>query len=586
MTEVRRAGQETARRIRIGALGLLVVIIFGLPHLLTPAVQPRGTVYTPFVPFGASALVWDETVLYAPQANYTARTLRPAYDAGIYEYRNRPTVVPTVPNYVLAPIQWFTGSTVGAFVVADFIFPVLAFFLAIAIARRLGASEAVATAAAVLMLIPAQAPRNSVTVVRDVLMGQWTMTQPLEYSRFLAPEFSFTLLLAGLLFLIGATKSRWQSVMAGVTGGLMFYTYLYCWTVWVTGCLLLLGWTVVAKGRVERNYVVVNVVTWLCGIPFWIGYLRFVRSGAYEAVTHRMSWTIGHVPEVETIATTVVCLMAIAVAGRLSRGNENAKVLIIFILGGVVAYNGQIILGRTFESFHFPNRFFQPTFALVGAACLGREAERRWPRRTERGAWLLVACVLALGAARQAGVSIHTASLHALDPGSESLFVWLRANGKPDEVVLTSDESLNYILPIYTTQFVYLPFCILTSAPDSELAERFLITLRLLGYNVEYMGRQVARSAFDTRRSHVSWSFHLFRKHWLEENDIIQLGERWGRVTFPQALSRYRVDYVIRSPRDPATRESLEANGLRRVGEGRFGEIYRVDNRSGARGKS
>jgi hypothetical protein len=558
-------------------VAILVSVIFGLPHLLIPTVLlPHGAVYTPFAPFGASALVWDETVLYAPQANYTARTLRPPYDAGTYEYRDRPTVVATVPYYMLAPIQWLTGSVGRAFIVADFLFPALAFIFATAIMRRLDTGATVAAAAALLMLIPAQAPRNSLDVVKDLISWRWTTVQPLEYSRFPAPEFSFTLLLAGLLFLLGARRSRWQALAAGLLGGLMFYTYLYIWTVWVAGCALLLVWRTLADRRLNTNLVVVNAITWLASGPFWLTYWRFLRSPAYEAVTHRMSWTIGHLPDRETMVTTALCLTAVLIGWRLSQENENIRLLLVIILGGLVTYNGQLVLGRTFESFHLSNRFFQPMFALVGGGAVGVWARQRWPAWTKHFALLVVVVLLALGAARQVGVSIYTAPLHMLNPGSTSLFEWLRTNGRPNEVVATSEESLNYVLPDYTQQFAYLPFCILSSASDSELAERFLIVLKLLGYDVGFMMHELARPSSDTARQiNLSWSFHLFRKHRLEDSEISVLREHWEDITFPRELHRYRIDYVLRSPRDPATQQSLETKGLRRVAEGPFGELYR-----------
>lgn len=567
----------TTLHVPLLIVAILVSVIFGLPHLLIPTVLlPRGAIYTPFVPFGASALVWDETVLYAPQASYAARTLHPPYDAGTYEYRDRPTVVATVPYYMLAPIQWLTGSVGRAFIVADFLFPALAFILATALMRRVGTSGTVAAAAALLMLIPAQAPRNSLEVVKDLISWRWTTVQPLEYSRFPAPEFSFTLLLAGLLFLLGARRSPWQSLAAGFLGGLMFYTYLYTWTVWVAGCALLLIWRTLADRRLNANLVLVNATTWLIGGPFWLSYWRFVRSPAYEAVTHRMSWTIGHLPDRETLVTTTLCLIAILIGWRLSRENENMRLLLAVILGGLVTYNGQLILGRTFESFHLPNRFFQPMFALVGAGCAGLWAGQRWPQWTKHFALLFVVVLLTFGAARQVGVSIYTAPLHVLDLRSASLFEWLRANGQPNEVVATSEESLNYVLPNYTQQFPYLPFCILSSASDSELAERFLIVLKLLGHDVGFMMHELARPSSDTsRKIDLSWSFHLFRKHRLDDREISRLREHWEDILFPRALRRYRIDYVLRSPRDPATQHNLEAKGLRKVAEGSFGELYR-----------
>lgn len=323
----------------------------------------------------------------------------------------------------------------------------------------------------------------------------------------------------------------------GFFGGLMFYTYLYIWTVRVAGCALLLIWRTLADRRLNANLVLVNATTWLISGPFWLSYWRFLRSPAYEAVTYRMSWTIGHLPDRETMATTAVCLIAILIGWRLSRENENMRLLLVIILGGLVTYNGQLILGRTFESFHLPNRFFQPMFALVGAGCAGLWAAQRWPRWTKHFALLLVVMLLTLGAARQVGVSIYTAPLHALDPESASLFEWLRVNGRPNEVVATSEESLNYVLPNYTQQFAYLPFCILSSASDLELAERFLIVLKLLAYDVRFMMDELARPSSDTvRQIDLSWSFHLFRKHRLDDKEISRLRENWD-TSFSQRRS-------------------------------------------------
>lgn len=572
-------GRQTYQRYAFAALTVVVGLIFGLPHIIMPLLLPHGAHYTPFVCSDTSSLTYDETVNYGPAANYTARTLLPPYDPGTYEYRNGPTPVGSFPYYVVAPFQWVTGSAAGSFIIADFIFPALAFVLGVLILRRIGVEYSIAFAATLLMLIPSVGLRNTLAVVYATATGKWhNVIAPLEYSRFPYPEFSFTLLLAGIYLLMGAERSRAQAIAAGAAVGAMFYTYLYCWTVAVPGCVLLFIYRSWEERKPSTRMLLVNGVAALTALPFAINYWRFSRSPMRDALTEHFQWTYGHIPDRETLIWTVAFGAALILAWYLAGGNRGYVVLWAMVIGGLCAYNGQIVLGRTLESFHFPNRFFQPALALTCGAALGMWALARRPRLTRCVAVATVAVILGVALLRQAAVSVRMQHRHELDPRWGELFDWLHQHGRSNEVVVTSNEELNYLLPTMTRDFTYVPFFVISMASFEEAGERFVIALKLLGHEPDYIADVLRKPSLDTAvQIHLGWPFHLFRSNRpLSSQRLAPLFAEWQDTRFPRDLRRYRMDYVLVTKDDPVERKTIESFGLSMVAQGGFGDLYRV----------
>ena len=200
----------------LAGLCLIVGLLHGLPHILIPLHLSAGERYTPFAVNGVSALTFDESYIYAAQANYTATRWKPAYDTDVYEYRDVPAVFPYMPFYALAALARLTGGTANAFIVCDFILPALGLLLAWLLITGCTGSESLGALGALATILISFGPRNFFTLGKDAI-------QPLDYSRLLHPELSFTLFLLAIWLL-------WRSLKRPATH--------LCWwsTAWPAAC--------------------------------------------------------------------------------------------------------------------------------------------------------------------------------------------------------------------------------------------------------------------------------------------------------------------------------------------------------------
>ena len=107
----------------------MVSLMFGIPHLLIPALLGEGRVYTPFAVSGVSALTYDETSSYAAYVNYTLHHLAPPYDTDVFENENVPVPTTMAPYAILAAAAALVGGVDRAFMLADFIVPPLALLI-------------------------------------------------------------------------------------------------------------------------------------------------------------------------------------------------------------------------------------------------------------------------------------------------------------------------------------------------------------------------------------------------------------------------------------------------------------------------
>jgi len=222
---------------------LLTSVIFGWPHLMIPQLLGPGRAYTPLAVSGVSALTYDETSSYAAYINYTALRNAPPYDTDIFENQGIPMPTFSLPYFVLARLESLLGGVDRVFVVCDFVLPPLALLLLYLLIRDVTGNHRIALVGSLMTLLVSFGPRNFLSVPMLLLSGQGSsIVQPLEYSRLVHPQLSFTLFVGALLPLWRTLRAggHADAVVAGVLGGLLFYTYFYYFPVWLAACTLLL----------------------------------------------------------------------------------------------------------------------------------------------------------------------------------------------------------------------------------------------------------------------------------------------------------------------------------------------------------
>jgi hypothetical protein len=539
----------------------MVSLLFGFPHLLIPTLLGEGRVYTPFAVSGVSALTYDETSSYAAYVNYTLHHLAPPYDTDVFENENVPVPTTMAPYVILAGAAVVVGGVDRAFMLADFVVPPLALLLVYALLFDVTRRKVLSLVGALTVLLVSFGPRNLLSpVLQPFGFDPGGVTQPLEFSRIIHPEISFTIFAASLWLLWRTLKTGRPifAITAGAVGSLLFYTYVYYWPVWIGACLLLLLFD---RNR-RRALLWTNLVTWTCSLPFWWTLVQSSQTPGFANVLARHTSELGHVPQpgkvAYTLGASLVFLVCVALYVRFESGDRlsRRRVLLYFsaiFVAALAALNMEVIVGFNVESMlHFPNRLFQPFLTLTLFALASRPL-LAW-KYSQVVLVVVGGLLLSLGMLRQVTMSNTVAAAHEYAPQHRLLFDWLNAHTRQDDVVLATDKDVNDLLPVFTNNRVFVPNGERTSASNQEIGERFLIAMKLLGHSEDDVRALLAQDvAHGEPPLGLTYTYFLFlgTNQWRLPDwqiDAMLIEYRW--LDLSRELDKRRLDYVYARGRE------------------------------------
>jgi hypothetical protein len=586
------------------ALCLFVSIVHGLPHLLIPLHLSSSQQYTPFATDGVSALTYDESYIYAAQANYTYSHSKPAYDTDLYEYRDIPAVFPFVPSYLIAALARISGGIDRAFILSYFLFPPIAFLLIYGLVSHSSHSGRIGAVAGLFTILVAFGPRNFFGVIPETLRtGRFSAIQPLEYSRLLHPQLSFTLFLAALYLLWLAINRPSISLLLanGVAGGTLFYVYAYYWPVWLGACLIIcfVGWLTHSK-TFSHLWVSLAAAVPLSAF-FWINYFAASQFPNYIWRSARFGLEHGHVPPLRKIIFTLICtsvfglfLLASWFLQYRARSASRSDLFRVWLFWGGIfvaaccALNIEIVTGMNVESMeHYPNRLFQPFLCLAffGLVCpaLAARFEGR-ARIVHAGRTAIAASIVLIGAIaifRQTVVASNTAPMHVYNEERKALYEWLNRNTPVDSVVMVPVSELSYLLPAYTHDYQWIPSGTRTTASNEEILDRFLIAAKLTGQSEQWVKTALAQSTAEGNQplGHT-YVYYLFQGNYnspdrrLRGEAIEAALERYKTMDLQHELSRFRLDYIY--ARGSGRPQTVPGYGTRELYRNSHGAVYSI----------
>lgn len=598
-TEIR-----TPRKIKtILTFSIIIGFTFGVPHLLIPKLMGKQRTYTPFAVSGVSSLTYDKTYLYAAQVNYTAIRWKPAYDTDTFEYKDIPSMFPTIPHFAMAGLARILGGIDRAFIASDFLFPSLAFILLYLLIFDLTKDFYLSITGAIFVLVIPFGPRNFIGSAIEILTkGHTSQIQPLEYSRYLHPQFSFTLLVAGWLFLwrTWAHSRLRDAVVAGLLGGLLFYTYLYYWVPWVGACTIFLILEIARKKRAYTPLGLVNLLMWAVGSLFWLIFFQAHRFPNYLWRLSRfgLESRFALMPEKLKLSLAYIFLFGIftfffksfvAPNSNLESQKLYKKSLMfhaVIFLSAILALNAEMILGFNVEALcHYPNRFFQPLLSLALISFAGPAFPLYLKRAGDlSGKWwkaigfLLSIVLLAFSLLRQVGVSINVAPKHEYQQEYQLLFSWLNRNTQVDDVVIASNREINYLIPVYTHNRPFVPSGTRSTASSEEIMRRFLTAFKLLGHSEQSMRTILIEPVKNSCPFGCPYGYYLFQKmrmgfSLLDENVTKLLGA-YSQLNMVRELQHFRADYIYTEPSEDL--QSIKGYTFDKVYKTPYGALWRI----------
>jgi hypothetical protein len=475
-----------------GIVALLFGLLFVSPHLVRVIKLGSFRDYTPFSAISPSPMVWDETFLYAAQANYSLQQHRLANDTDSYEHRNEPFPYSVLPAEFEVGLAKLLGGLGRAQILCHFLFPAITAWVLIGLFAQAGASLGLAALLALLVLVLGFSSRTlihgDIAFFEHGLRGRFWDT--LQAARNPNPNISFPLFLATALTAASALRRRSAKLflLSGAIGGLLFYAYTFYAMAWCAASVFLLILSFWRPSRVPKAVGWMLLTEGLLGLPFVWWTHASKQTGAYASRTFRLGLYFKHAPSTEAIQLTLLWGGALVIAGLCwflleraetagdvdSRSTANAALLVFWLaaLGAIAGMNMQVVTGFNLQAEnHFPHMVIQPTVLLVFFLLFVR-LQRHWRRQGADAIWTGAFVVVFLASAlSQVTAAVNTARFHRIDPNNRMLFEWLEKHTRIGDVVATTNLQLCTEIPVYTHNSVLLAEGSRTSGTNEELIE-------------------------------------------------------------------------------------------------------------------
>ncbi len=560
---------------------LLFGLLFVLPHLVRMAELGSVREYTPFSAVSPSPTVWDETFLYAAEANYTLQQHRLANDTDSFEHRDEPFPYSILPAEFEAGLARTVGSLGRAQILCHFLFPAITAWLLIGLFAPAETSIWLAGALALFVVVFGFSSRTLVYGDLAFLRQGFgsTFAETLQGARNPNPNMSFPLLLGAGIAAASAIRRRsaGRFLICGLLGGLLFYTYTFYAIAWCAASALLLLLSLWRGSMVPRAVWITLASEGCVALPFFWWKHVSERSGAYLNRTARLGLVHTHALSAAGIRLTLLWGGALAIAGlcwfllertetsceSTRRSSPDSSMFLVFVsaaLGGIAGMNMQVITGFNLQAEnHFPHMVIQPTVILVFGllfvrvliAWLGRGYEHHPVLRgVGAGAFVLLftACAVA-----QVTAGADTAQFHRMNPSNRMLFKWLGEHSRIGDVVATTSLQLCIELPVYTHNYTLLAEGSRTSGTNEEVIERLLLTDALASTPVSRVAEQLRETDSTPHALPLAThSYFLFEQspysnadgHRIFEAAIPPILAEYEHLSLSTELERYRVDYL------------------------------------------
>lgn len=504
----------------------------------------------------------DESVYLSRIAAVIYRDDLRLANVGTYGHQGDTTLLSPLPEVVEGLLgKFFNLGVWQTDILATFLLPALLTFLIYLLAYRLSSSFKCAVVTALALMFGYYWLTPNLNAILNLSSDYFSLS--LLFVRPISPQFHFIPFILSLYLIYRLTLLRSYSlaVLTGLIVGSLFYMSIYYWTFIYSGLgILLIVDLAKRRGRYVTQYLLVFLVSFLTGLPYWSNHLIlsrlkhfpeiFARSGALH--THRPI-----IPKVEMVFLIILILLKPVFAQK----KEQFFYMAAFIFAGLLCMNQQIITGNTIQPAHwqfYTNKVFLIISLLVTIAYIFRWAEdRRYAKRLLS----ILKSNFSFGALCLffSGIGLIQQNLYysAQSPIFRKLqemgpvLKYIHRDTPADSVILTDPFRLDEerLISVVTKNYPYISasFFMTSVMTLQEIEERFLFALSFLGYRVSeaqglfhymngglFRGMQVHPLYGGTSEKNNAYSDSLKKGY-----------ERLLRQDAVINLKKYKVDYVL-----------------------------------------
>ncbi len=280
---------------------LLLIAIFllhGTAHfILFESFSKRGIEYYP------TLVNLDERHFTTARVNEVFINGEPAGDVNVWEYQDSPNFLPPIPHLIAGYFARFVGDIQIANMLGDALFPIATFFflylLFFEITRQKTGAIFFAMFSIILPRYLAFFPLFSEYYQSWFLTKLILAPKHLPLDRFEDPLLTLPFFILAL-YLIYRTIQRNERItcyLAGISFGILFYTYFYYVAYLGIALVFLLGIAAFSKKwSVVKNTAIIIGLGLLISIPYWISFFAVQALPSYSDLALRLGPEHTHKP--------------------------------------------------------------------------------------------------------------------------------------------------------------------------------------------------------------------------------------------------------------------------------------------------
>ena len=459
-------------------IALSVSAIFGFYHLTIPFVFK----ISPYSPLAlntqTSSLSVDEAIAYATKTQEILNGHIALSDLFIAEYKNYPSPLrgEIIPAIIMAGLAKLSGGVDQGFILADFILPVVTFFM-LTVFFTLVSGKKYFAAVTALMIMFFYHYFKFFPFLPSAIRQLWLAFNegyPSHFLRSFHPQVSFPFFMLSLTIIwlmLKNSRIKYLWLYLGISLGLLFYTDFFYWT-------FMLGFIgVVFVWSKKNQYLKSLMIGLLIGMPYLINTLKFQNSSLSQSFIKNMTFK----PEGEMIPIGIMLILAFTARWGLKNKTQAVFWQLYYLAISLVLLGAKFAWVAIDDPVgHWKLRIIYP---LTMGFLLLLAGERI---KLKKGIWIAITVVLLVYQARVHWQFFNRqAQAFQIEPDKVEVFKWINQNTQKDSVVLTSGLKDNLYLAIFTHANGFIPRSQHSLAPDTEALERFLLLYKSAGIPAE-----------------------------------------------------------------------------------------------------
>lgn len=496
-----------------------------------------------------------------------------------YEYKNQPPLSPPGGEFFYAlPAMVLGVSPANVLIASRFFLPFILFLLIYIFIWQLTGGENIWSntfnAIAGAFFITLGYDLVDYRSLWGALFGEQSFGSGfLLWSRPVNPILGAIFLFSFLICVWKVTEKKIVRALPVIGGAiflaLMIASYFFSWGIAVSVAGLLTLLCVLRKEyKTAAIFFGVLILGFLLASPYWYGAWRASQSPWYADSLLRSGLFYTHYPLLnKLLLLTFVFYFCVLLFDGI-RQYRNGKIIkslperqwfcFAMLLGGLWAYNQQIITGRTVWPYHFVQYTIPLSIAVV--AILMYAEIRKYSRHVWM-AWVVVAIAASLTFGIYVQVGTYR-NVYAADRDRQRyapLFDWFNQQEK-DCVVLTAGKSESFAnfdsaIPAFTHCNLYDSAWTYSLMPEERIYHNLLVRLALDGATAESIEEYLEEHAGDVRLYLATNWKGLFKTGDFPDFSDTRLEERLWRLPgdfrefakkdFKFELKKYRLDYIF-----------------------------------------